>query len=112
MVWNRNSCAERGVVPGMRRESRPETTGGVSQYASDERMPQRSSTAAYVQKGENDICDDGKEIAEAEDWESTVKENRGMGSIGAILLRYRLQEQGEPSLPVFIRQSNQLSICQ
>ena len=31
---------------------------------------------AYVQKGENDICDDGKEIAEAEDWESTVKENR------------------------------------
>ena len=28
---------------------------------------------AYVQ---NDICDDGKEIAEAEDWESTVKENR------------------------------------
>ncbi|KAL5509569.1 hypothetical protein EMCRGX_G004960 [Ephydatia muelleri] len=27
---------------------------------------------AYVQKGENDICDDGKEIAEAEDWESTV----------------------------------------
>ena len=29
-----------------------------------------------VQKGENDICDDGKEIAEAEDWESTVKENR------------------------------------
>ncbi|KAL5486353.1 hypothetical protein EMCRGX_G018819 [Ephydatia muelleri] len=39
-------------------------------------MPQRSSTAAYVQKGENDICDDGKEIAEAEDWESTVKENR------------------------------------
>eukprot|EP00731_Ephydatia_muelleri_P016561 Em0009g985a len=61
--------------------------------------------------GENDICDDGKEIAEAEDWESTVKENRhpgllpkGMGSIGAILLRYRLQEQGEPSLPVFIRQ--------
>eukprot|EP00731_Ephydatia_muelleri_P016453 Em0009g877a len=27
-------------------------------------------------KGENDICDDGKEIAEAEDWESTVKENR------------------------------------
>ncbi|KAL5517481.1 hypothetical protein EMCRGX_G003027 [Ephydatia muelleri] len=66
---------------------------------------------AYVQKGENDICDDGKEIAEAEDWESTVKENRhpgllpkGMGSIGAILLRYQLQEQGEPSLPVFIRQ--------
>ncbi|KAL5516287.1 hypothetical protein EMCRGX_G001575 [Ephydatia muelleri] len=66
---------------------------------------------AYVQKGENDICDDGKEIAEAEDWESTVKENRhpgllpkGMGSIGAILLRYRLLEQGEPSLPVFIRQ--------
>ncbi|KAL5515082.1 hypothetical protein EMCRGX_G000200 [Ephydatia muelleri] len=39
-------------------------------------MPQRSSTAACVQKGENDICDDGKEIAEAEDWESTVKENR------------------------------------
>ena len=31
---------------------------------------------AYVQKGENDICGDGKEIAEAEDWESTVKENR------------------------------------
>ena len=31
---------------------------------------------AYVQKGENDICDDGKEIAEAENWESTVKENR------------------------------------
>ncbi|KAL5467108.1 hypothetical protein EMCRGX_G031290 [Ephydatia muelleri] len=31
---------------------------------------------AYVQKGVNDICDDGKEIAEAEDWESTVKENR------------------------------------
>ncbi|KAL5517477.1 hypothetical protein EMCRGX_G003023 [Ephydatia muelleri] len=64
------------------------------------------------QNGENDICDDGKQIAEAEDWESTVKENRGMGSIGVILLRYRLQEQGEPSLPVFIRQSNQLSICQ
>ena len=31
---------------------------------------------AYVQKGENEIFDDGKEIAEAEDWESTVKENR------------------------------------
>ena len=31
---------------------------------------------AYVQRGENDICDDGKEIAEAEDWESTVKKNR------------------------------------
>eukprot|EP00731_Ephydatia_muelleri_P002044 Em0001g2044a len=31
---------------------------------------------AYVQKDENDICDDGIEIAEAEDWESTVKENR------------------------------------
>ena len=30
----------------------------------------------YVQRGENDICDDGKEIAEAEDWESIVKENR------------------------------------
>eukprot|EP00731_Ephydatia_muelleri_P034826 Em0080g7a len=36
----------------------------------------RSVYTAYVQKGENDICDDGKEIAEAEDWESTVKENR------------------------------------
>eukprot|EP00731_Ephydatia_muelleri_P000104 Em0001g104a len=94
---------------------------------------------AYVQKGENDICDDGKEIAEAEDWESTVKENRSSlhpclihpislhnfstvisspsvnntldsyqrvwgPSIGTILLRHRLQEQGEPSLPVFIRQ--------
>ena len=31
---------------------------------------------AYVQRGENDICDDGKEIAVAEDWESIVKENR------------------------------------
>ena len=30
---------------------------------------------AYVQRGENDISEDGKEIAEAEDWESTVKEN-------------------------------------
>ncbi|KAL5515080.1 hypothetical protein EMCRGX_G000198 [Ephydatia muelleri] len=98
-----------------------------------------SSYTAYVQKGENDICDDGKEIAEAEDWESTVKENRSSlhpclihpislhnfstvisspsvnntldsyqrvwgPSIGTILLRHRLQEQGEPSLPVFIRQ--------
>eukprot|EP00731_Ephydatia_muelleri_P007936 Em0004g274a len=94
-------------------------------------------TVAYVQKGENDICDDGKEIAEAEDWESTVKENRSSlppclihpislhnfstvissPSVnntldGAIFLRYRLQELGEPSLPVFIRQSNQISICQ
>ena len=31
---------------------------------------------AYVQRGENDIFDDGKEIAGADDWASTVKENR------------------------------------
>ena len=31
---------------------------------------------AYVHRGENDISEDDKEIAEAEDWESTVKENR------------------------------------
>eukprot|EP00731_Ephydatia_muelleri_P013558 Em0007g868a len=63
----------------MRLESRPEkreACPSTVSSASDERMPQPSSTAAYVQNGENDICDDGKEIAEAEDWESTVKENR------------------------------------
>ena len=56
MVWNRNSCAERGVVPGMRHESRPETTGGVSQYSffPAERFRRTNASAEqYICKYEN-----------------------------------------------------------
>ena len=42
----------------------------------DARGPHAPSKYSRAQRGENDYSEDGKEIAEAEDWESTVKENR------------------------------------
>ena len=42
----------------------------------DARGPHAPSEYSRAQRGENYISEDGKEIAEAEDWESTVKENR------------------------------------